>query len=132
MALVVDPDGIELPTIRGLVDLAGLDVLEVGCGEGRMTFGCAEDARSVLAFDADEELVEAARRATPRALRDVAAEGLHLLEEPFGDDLLHAVVHRLDDGRELAGVDEAEPAPAGAHGEVEAERVDVEEEALRP
>ena len=59
MALVVDPDGVELPTIRGLVDLAGLDILEVGCGEGRMTFGCAE-----------EELVEAARRATPRALRD--------------------------------------------------------------
>ena len=70
MALVVDPDGVELPTIRGLVDLTGLDILEVGCGEGRMTFGCAEEARSVLAFDAEEELVEAARRATPRALRD--------------------------------------------------------------
>src|SRR5919197_3158140 len=70
VAFVVDPDGVELPTIQGLVDLVGLDVLEVGCGEGRMTFGCAEEARSMLAFDADEELVEAARRSTPRALRD--------------------------------------------------------------
>jgi ubiquinone/menaquinone biosynthesis C-methylase UbiE len=68
--LQVDPDGVELPTIRGLVDFAGLDILEVGCGEGRMTFGCAEEARSVFAFDAEEELVRTARRATPRALRD--------------------------------------------------------------
>jgi ubiquinone/menaquinone biosynthesis C-methylase UbiE len=70
VALVVDPDGVELPTIRELVDLRGLRILEVGCGEGRMTFGCAEAAASVLAFDADEELVQAARRSTPPALRD--------------------------------------------------------------
>jgi ubiquinone/menaquinone biosynthesis C-methylase UbiE len=68
--MVVDPDGVELPTIRELVDLDGLRILEVGCGDGRMTFGCAERAASVLAFDADEELVEAARRSLPRALRD--------------------------------------------------------------
>ena len=70
MALVVDPDGVELPTIRELVDLEGLRIVEVGCGAGRLTFRCAQHAASVLAFDADEELVEAARRATPRALRD--------------------------------------------------------------
>jgi ubiquinone/menaquinone biosynthesis C-methylase UbiE len=68
--LQVDPDGVELPTIRGLVDVAGLDVVEVGCGDGRMTFGYAEEARSVLAFDAEEELVAKARASTPRALRD--------------------------------------------------------------
>jgi ubiquinone/menaquinone biosynthesis C-methylase UbiE len=68
--IVIDPDGVELPTIRELVDLRGLHIVEVGCGEGRLTFGCAEEAASVLAFDMDEELVEAARRATPRALRD--------------------------------------------------------------
>jgi ubiquinone/menaquinone biosynthesis C-methylase UbiE len=68
--MVVDPDCVELPTIRELVDLRGLRILEVGCGEGRMTFGCAEEARSVLAFDADEELVAAARRSMPRALRE--------------------------------------------------------------
>jgi ubiquinone/menaquinone biosynthesis C-methylase UbiE len=70
VALVVDPDGVELPTIRELVDLRGLRILEVGCGEGRMTFGCAQEAASVLAFDAEEELVRTARRSTPRALRD--------------------------------------------------------------
>ena len=70
MPLVVDPDGVELPTIRELVDLADLDVVEIGCGDGRMTFSCAEEAASVLAFDADEELVRRARAATPRALRE--------------------------------------------------------------
>ena len=70
MPLVVDPDGVELATIRGLVDLHDLDVVEIGCGDGRMTFGCAEQAKSVLAFDADGELVQKARASTPRALRD--------------------------------------------------------------
>ena len=67
--MVVDPDGVELATIRELVDLGGLRVVEIGCGDGRLTFGCAEEAASVLAFDADEELVQEARRATPQALR---------------------------------------------------------------
>src|SRR5205807_3438566 len=39
--------------------------------------------------------------------------------------------HRLQDPDELPRVDEAEPAPAGTDGELEAERVDVEEEAVR-
>jgi ubiquinone/menaquinone biosynthesis C-methylase UbiE len=68
--LVVDPDGVELPTIRELVDLDGLRVVEIGCGDGRMTFGCAEEAASVLAFDADEELIQKARASTPRALAE--------------------------------------------------------------
>jgi len=68
--MVVDPDGVELPTIRELVDLEGLRILEIGCGDGRMTFGCAEEAASVFAFDSDEELVQKARASIPRALRD--------------------------------------------------------------
>jgi ubiquinone/menaquinone biosynthesis C-methylase UbiE len=68
--MVVDPDGVELATIRELVDLDGLRVVEVGCGDGRLTIGCAELAASVFAFDADEELVRQARASTPRALRD--------------------------------------------------------------
>ena len=68
--MVVDPDGVELATIRELVDLEGLSIVEIGCGDGRLTFGCAEEAASVLAFDADEELVRKARASTPRALRD--------------------------------------------------------------
>jgi ubiquinone/menaquinone biosynthesis C-methylase UbiE len=68
--MVVDPDGVELATIRELVDLDRLRIVEIGCGDGRMTFGCAQEAASVLAFDSDEELVHKARASTPRALRD--------------------------------------------------------------
>jgi ubiquinone/menaquinone biosynthesis C-methylase UbiE len=66
---VIDPDGVELMTIRELVDLRGQRVLEVGCGDGRVTFACAAEGASMLAFDEDEELVEQARAATPRDLR---------------------------------------------------------------
>jgi len=66
---VIDPDGVELATIRSLVDLRGLRVLDVGCGEGRLSFACAREGADVLAFDPDEEVVATARAETPRELR---------------------------------------------------------------
>jgi ubiquinone/menaquinone biosynthesis C-methylase UbiE len=69
MPPVVDPDGVELATMRELVAVSGRRVLEIGCGSGRMTFAYAGDAVSVLAIDADEELIREARAATPRPLR---------------------------------------------------------------
>jgi len=66
--LVIDPDGVEIETIRQLVDVRGLGLLEIGCGDGRMTFACAREGASVFAFDPDEELIRKARAATPRGL----------------------------------------------------------------
>jgi len=66
---VIDPDGVELATIRSLVDLRGLRVLDVGCGEGRLSFACAREGADVLAFDPDEEVVATASAETPRELR---------------------------------------------------------------
>jgi ubiquinone/menaquinone biosynthesis C-methylase UbiE len=67
---VVDPDGVELTTIRDLVDLRGLEVVDVGCGEGRLTFVCANEGARVFGFDPDEEVIASAREAIPRGLRD--------------------------------------------------------------
>jgi ubiquinone/menaquinone biosynthesis C-methylase UbiE len=67
--LVVDPDGIEIAAIRELVDVAGMRVLEIGCGDGRMTFSYADETSAVFAIDPDEELIEQARAATPPRLR---------------------------------------------------------------
>jgi ubiquinone/menaquinone biosynthesis C-methylase UbiE len=67
--LVVDPDGVEIATMRELVDLDGLRVLEIGCGDGRMTFDYAGEAASAFAIDPDEELIQRARAATPARLR---------------------------------------------------------------
>jgi 2-polyprenyl-3-methyl-5-hydroxy-6-metoxy-1,4-benzoquinol methylase len=69
MPLVVDPDGVELPTIRGLVELRDRRVLDVGCGEGRLSFACAGEGASVFGFDPDEDAIAGARTETPEALR---------------------------------------------------------------
>ena len=69
MPLVVDPDGIEITAIRELVDVADRSVVEVGCGDGRLTFQYAAETASVLAFDSDEEAIRMAHAETPDELR---------------------------------------------------------------
>jgi 2-polyprenyl-3-methyl-5-hydroxy-6-metoxy-1,4-benzoquinol methylase len=69
MPLVIDPDGVELATIRELVALRDLSVLDVGCGEGRLTFACAGEGARVFGFDPDEEAIAVAHSETPAALR---------------------------------------------------------------
>ena len=70
MARLLDPDGVHLGAVLGAADFRRSRVLEVGCGDGRLTWGLAPPAKSVLAFDPLEEDVETARRECPAALRD--------------------------------------------------------------
>jgi ubiquinone/menaquinone biosynthesis C-methylase UbiE len=51
-----------------VADFADARVLEVGCGDGRLTVPVARRAASVLAFDPDEGAVDAARQALPAEL----------------------------------------------------------------
>ncbi len=48
MRVTIDPEGHEIDTIHELVDFSGQNVLEVGCGDGRMTWRYAERTASVL------------------------------------------------------------------------------------
>ena len=66
---VLDPEERELAILRELVDFRGKRVLELGAGDGRLTFGYGRDAAFVLAVDPDEDAVEAARDDLPRRLR---------------------------------------------------------------
>ncbi|MBA2460913.1 MAG: class I SAM-dependent methyltransferase [Actinobacteria bacterium] len=68
MARTLDPEGAHLAALRRLADFRGQKVLEMGCGEGRLTLGVAAAAASVLAFDPDTESVDVARRALPADL----------------------------------------------------------------
>ena len=70
MPLVVDPDHIEITAIRELVDVRDRRILEIGCGDGRITSQYAPKAASVLAFDTDAEAIADARAATPADVDD--------------------------------------------------------------
>ena len=58
MSRVLDPEGAHLAALRRLADFRGQRVIEVGCGDGRLTLPVARDAAQVLAFDPDPEAVD--------------------------------------------------------------------------
>ena len=84
-----DEAGVETTAITDLVALEGKRVLDVGCGEGRLTTFAATRASSVYAFDPNVDNVSRARAAlTNEQRRRVRfavhdAEALDLLRERF-------------------------------------------------
>jgi ubiquinone/menaquinone biosynthesis C-methylase UbiE len=92
MARVVDAEGAHLAAVLRAADFAGKHVLEVGCGEGRLTWGIASIAASVHGFDPDAERVASARAACPEELRAKvrfeAAEAEAIEVEPQSVDLI--------------------------------------------
>ena len=58
---VPDLHDVEDRRIEALIDLEGARVLEIGCGEGRLTAFAAARAESVYAFDPYAERMEKAR-----------------------------------------------------------------------
>lgn len=69
MAVRLDPDGVEKKAIHGLVDFADKDVLEIGCGDGRVTWSYAPLSRSVLALDVKQHEIAKAIFRTPPSLK---------------------------------------------------------------
>jgi len=64
----IDPEGTEIEVIHELVDFSGKKVLEVGCGDGRLTRRYADGAALVLALDPNAEKIERAIDGTPGPL----------------------------------------------------------------
>ena len=81
MTRTLDPEGAHLAALHRLADFNGARVLEMGCGEGRLTRGIAADAASVLAFDPDAALVGEAQAALPVKLADRVAFRVAKAEE---------------------------------------------------
>ena len=77
MAIHVDPVGREIELLRRLVRWRGRRVVEIGCGDGRLTRRLAALGARIVAIEPDAALVRAARRAarqawTPRLARRVS------------------------------------------------------------
>ena len=67
MAIEVDPAGVEPSAILRAVDFHNAHVLEVGAGDGRLTFRYAEEGlRSVVGIDTKEPEIQSAAK-VPRA-----------------------------------------------------------------
>jgi ubiquinone/menaquinone biosynthesis C-methylase UbiE len=69
MATELDPAGVELRTIHELADLRNAHVLEVGAGDGRLTFRYAMETKSVIGIDTKEPDIQSAVRTCSAELR---------------------------------------------------------------
>jgi 2-polyprenyl-3-methyl-5-hydroxy-6-metoxy-1,4-benzoquinol methylase len=69
MPVAHDPEQAETRAMHALVDFTGADVLEVGCGDGRLTWRFAEQARTVLALDPAASAIATAQASCPAPLR---------------------------------------------------------------
>lgn len=70
MTIELDPEGHETKALLAyLGPLRGLRLLEIGCGEGRLTWRYARLARRVIGLDPNREKIERARQDRPLELR---------------------------------------------------------------
>jgi len=61
MTIRVDPEGNETAALFDLVDVQGREVLEIGCGDGRLTWRYADRAAHVTAIEPFEGSIARAR-----------------------------------------------------------------------
>lgn len=89
-----DPEGIEIRYLNRLADLRDKRILEVGCGDGRLTWRYEKDTRSVIAIDPDPVRLADAIAARPESLTNSVAfvrsfsEQLPLRSQTFDGSIL--------------------------------------------
>jgi 2-polyprenyl-3-methyl-5-hydroxy-6-metoxy-1,4-benzoquinol methylase len=92
MAVRTDPEGNETLALFDLVQLDGREVLEIGCGDGRLTWRYADRAEHVTAIDPFEDGIRRAKEqfktaALPIDFRRVAFEDFAVRSEPDAFDV---------------------------------------------
>ncbi len=81
MAIHEDPEGHEIAALASTgVAFAGRRVLEIGCGDGRLTRRYADQVASIIAIDPDAEAI--ARLAAERPSIDARAIPIDRLQRP--------------------------------------------------
>ena len=85
MAIALDPEQREVAALLALApNLHGSRVVEVGCGDGRLTRRYAARAASVFAFDPDESAIDLFRSEPVPDNVDVRRETVDRVEIPPG------------------------------------------------
>ena len=69
MSLQRDPEGFEQKILHTFVDFKDKRVLEVGCGEGRLTWKYAGASNLTVGFDPDHDALRVARADSPHDLQ---------------------------------------------------------------
>ena len=69
MSLQKDPEGFEKKILHKYVDFANKRVLEVGCGEGRLTWKYTGASNLTVGFDPDHDALRIARADAPYDLQ---------------------------------------------------------------
>ena len=70
MTIRIDPENNETRALFEIVDFSGRHVLEIGCGDGRMTWRYAAKAAHVTGIDPSVKQIELAREHLPSQLQD--------------------------------------------------------------
>jgi len=69
MTVRVDPENNETRALLNLVDFTGKRVLEIGCGDGRLTWRYADRAEHVTAIDPKAAAIRRAKENLPEELK---------------------------------------------------------------
>jgi len=70
MALRIDPEKNEVHALKAMTDWRNKRVIEIGCGNGRLTRRLAYLGAQIIAMDPDRKLIATARKDLPARLSD--------------------------------------------------------------
>ncbi len=93
MDILRDPEGREVEYLESVGKLVGQRVIEIGAGEGRMTWRYAARTKSVVAIELDPQRLTEAGRIIPDDLSTKVKFALANSEFlPFGDESFDAAI----------------------------------------